>query len=44
MKRQYEVTASWAETHKPIPLNQYLEENTHDNKLKVMENDNSSDK
>jgi len=28
MKHQYDVTASWAETHKPVPLNQYLEENT----------------
>jgi predicted acylesterase/phospholipase RssA len=27
MKYQYTVTASWAETHKPVPLNQYLEEN-----------------
>lgn len=39
MRRQYEVTANWAETHKPIPLNQYLDENTRDDKLKVMEND-----
>ncbi len=26
MKHQYDVTASWAETHKPVPLNQYLDE------------------
>jgi predicted acylesterase/phospholipase RssA len=27
MKHQYDVTASWAETHKPVPLNQFLKEN-----------------
>ena len=27
MKHQYDVTATWAETHKPVPLNQFLKEN-----------------
>ena len=27
MKHQYDVTATWAKTHKPVPLNQFLKEN-----------------
>lgn len=32
MKHQYDVTATWAETHKPVPLNQFLEENEQEEK------------
>jgi len=32
MKRQYNVTATWAQTHNPVPLNQYLKENAKDEK------------
>jgi len=32
MKHQYNVTATWAETHKPVPLNQFLEENEQEEK------------
>jgi len=32
MKHQYDVTATWAETHKPVPLNQFLEENEQEGK------------
>jgi len=24
LKKQYTVTANWAESHKPVPLNKYL--------------------
>ncbi len=27
MKHQYDVTATWAETHKPVPLSQFLKDN-----------------
>lgn len=27
LRKQFDVTANWAESHKPIPLNQYLAEN-----------------
>lgn len=32
MKRQYDITSTWAETHKPVPLYQYLEENAREEK------------
>lgn len=31
LKKQYRVTIDWANSHKPIPLNQYLLENTRGN-------------
>lgn len=32
LQKQHEVTVAWAESHKPVPLNQYLAENEREEK------------